>query len=114
MDTGKRIAKLRNSRGLNQEQLAKELNVSPSTIAMWETNKRALKDESIISLANFFNVSTDYILNGETLIPTPLNDENSKKITTIAAHIDDDVTEEQMDDILNYIEFIKQKHLKKD
>lgn len=36
------------------------------------------------------------------------------KIETIAAHIDDDVTDEQMDDILNYIDFIKHKHSKKD
>lgn len=38
----------------------------------------------------------------------------STKQMTVAAHIDDEVTEEQMEDILNYIDFIKQKHAKKD
>ncbi|AJD92066.1 hypothetical protein JMA_27490 [Jeotgalibacillus malaysiensis] len=32
-----------------------------------------------------------------------------KKIRTIAAHIDDDVTEEELKDIMNYIEFLKNK-----
>lgn len=41
------------------------------------------------------------------------NDKHNK-IETIAAHIDDDVTDEQMDDILTYIDFIKHKHSKKD
>ncbi|GEM_PF-588230 len=66
MDTGKLIAQLRKSRGLNQEQLASALKVSSSTIAMWETNKRALKDETIRQLADFFNISTDYLLGRET------------------------------------------------
>lgn len=67
MNTGKTIASLRQKRGLSQQQLAEQLNVSPSTIAMWETNKRALKDESIKSLSEFFGVSADYILgNSET------------------------------------------------
>ena len=120
MTMGKRIAKLRNSRGLNQEKLAKELNVSPSTIAMWETDKRALKDESIIALANYFNVTADYLLNGDNGYIKQWNDsfdlatKEKDKIETIAAHIDDDVTDEQMDDILNYIDFIKHKHSKKD
>jgi hypothetical protein len=38
----------------------------------------------------------------------------SSKQLTVAAHIDDEVTEEQMEDILNYIDFIKLKHAKKD
>ena len=105
MDTGKRISSLRKKRGLNQEQLATELNVSPSTIAMWETNKRALKDESLTLLADFFNVSTDYLL-GRT-------EDKEKGPTLVAAHLDDDVSEEDMEDILNYIEFRKKNPLGK-
>lgn len=101
MDTGKRISSLRKKRGLNQEQLATELNVSPSTIAMWETNKRALKDESLTLLADFFNVSTDYLL-GRT-------DDKEKAPTLVAAHLDDDLTEEQLDEVKNFIDFIKQR-----
>lgn len=62
MNTAERIAKLREKRGLTQPQLAKELSVATSTIGMWETGKRGLKDESIQLLADYFDVSTDYLL----------------------------------------------------
>ncbi|MDT2756943.1 helix-turn-helix transcriptional regulator [Enterococcus asini] len=105
METGKRISDLRKRRGLNQEQLAEKLSVSPSTIAMWETNKRALKDDSLKQLADFFDVSTDYLL-GRT-------DDKEKAPTLVAAHLDDDVSEEDMEDILKYIEFRKNNPLGK-
>ncbi|EPB9749920.1 helix-turn-helix domain-containing protein [Listeria monocytogenes] len=62
MNIGKRISELRNKKGISQLQLAKDLNVSTSTVSMWETNKRAIKNERIIQLADYFNVTTDYLL----------------------------------------------------
>lgn len=98
---GERIARLREQRGMSQPQLAKELNVATSTIGMWETGKRGLKDESLRILADFFNVSTDYLL-GRT-------DDKDKGPTLVAAHLDDDLTEEQLDEVKNFIDFIKQR-----
>lgn len=98
---GERIARLREQRGMSQPQLAKELNVATSTIGMWETGKRGLKDESLRVLADFFNVSTDYLL-GRT-------DVKEKSPTLVAAHLDDDLTEEQLDEVKNFIDFIKQR-----
>ncbi|EAC3356836.1 XRE family transcriptional regulator [Listeria monocytogenes] len=62
MNIGKRISELRNKKGISQLQLAKDLNVSRSTVSMWETNKCAIKNERIIQLADYFNVTTDYLL----------------------------------------------------
>lgn len=62
MNIGKRISELRNKKGISQLQLAKDLNVSRNTVSMWETNKRAIKNERIIQLADYFNVTTDYLL----------------------------------------------------
>ncbi|TYU82816.1 helix-turn-helix transcriptional regulator [Listeria monocytogenes] len=62
MNIGKRISELRNKKGISQLQLAKDLNVSTCTVSMWETNKRAIKNERIIQLADYFNVTTDYLL----------------------------------------------------
>lgn len=98
---------------LTQLDMAKYLGVAKTTYASYEQGKRMPDTEIQNKIADYFGVTLDY-LHGrevktdnkeESLTPTQL---------TIAAHIDDDVTEEQMDDILNYIEFIKQKHLKKD
>ncbi|EAF1191436.1 XRE family transcriptional regulator [Listeria monocytogenes] len=62
MNIGKRISELRNKKGISQLQLAKDLNVSRNTVSVWETNKRAIKNERIIQLADYFNVTTDYLL----------------------------------------------------
>lgn len=105
MTIGKRIAILRKQKKISQTDLAKALNVAPSTIGMWETDQRALKDDSLKQLADFFDVSTDYLL-GRT-------DDKEKTPTLVAAHLDDDVSEEDMEDILKYIEFRKNNPLGK-
>ena len=62
MSVGKRIASLRESRSLSQTQLAKKLNISTSTLGMYETDKRNPNNEMLKLLANFFHVTTDYLL----------------------------------------------------
>lgn len=59
---GDKIKELRNKKGLYQQELADIMNVSKSTIAMWETNKREPSSEMLIALANFFECSTDYLM----------------------------------------------------
>lgn len=58
---GKRIKDLRTKKGMLQQDLAKELNVSKSTIAMWETSKRMPDTEMLRRIAKFFNVSLELI-----------------------------------------------------
>lgn len=50
--------------------------------------------ETIVKLANIFGVSTDYLLGRS----------NNGFIDTIAAHINSNATEEEMEEILAYIE----------
>lgn len=70
-----RIKQLRKELGLTQEELAKQLSIAPSTIGMYETNKREPNNELTIKIANFFNVSADYLL-GLSIEPN-----NTKKVT---------------------------------
>lgn len=103
MTKGQRIAELRKQKNISQSELSKAVHVSPSTIGMWETDQRAIKDNDLISLAEFFNVTTDYLLgNSDSKLAKP-ND----NATLIAAHIEDDATEEDMAKILDYIEMVK-------
>jgi len=62
MEIGKRLIYLRKERQLSQEELARQLNLSRGAIAMWETDKRKPDLDMLIHLADFFNVSIDYIL----------------------------------------------------
>ena len=59
---GDRIRELRNSRSLSQVELAKQLHVSKQTISNWENNNVPPSIDTLIRIANFFDVSTDYLL----------------------------------------------------
>lgn len=61
---------LRNQKHLSQAQLAKEIGVSSSTIAMWESGEREPKNyETLEIIADFFNVNMELLLTG-TIAPT--------------------------------------------
>ncbi len=58
----KRIKDLREMNNLTQKVLAEYLNISQATYARYETGEIKIDIESIIKLAKFYKVSTDYIL----------------------------------------------------
>ena len=57
------ITSLRNERELTQNELENELGLSKGLISHYETGRNDLNLELIVKYADFFNVSTDYILN---------------------------------------------------
>jgi len=59
---GKKLRELREEQNLTQPQLAKELGVSNAVISYWENDLNEPKASHIEKLANFFNVSTDYLI----------------------------------------------------
>jgi transcriptional regulator with XRE-family HTH domain len=59
------LKQLRKSRNLSQEDVAKVLNTTVSTISRYETGEREPNLESLCILADFFNVSLDYLLGRE-------------------------------------------------
>ena len=61
---GARIAALRREAGMNQAELAKALQVSPSAVGMYEQGRREPSAQMLLNLAEIFGVSVDYILSG--------------------------------------------------
>ena len=59
---GDMIKNLRQSRSLNQVQLADSLNVSKQTVSNWENNNILPSIEMLVKISQFFSVSTDYLL----------------------------------------------------
>ena len=57
-----RIRELREEKGLLQSQLATQLNFTQTTISKWELGDREPNADTIILLAQFFGVTTDYLL----------------------------------------------------
>lgn len=56
------LKKIRKKHSLTQIQFAEIFNISNGTIAMWETGKRQPDNDMLMRIANYFNVSVDYIL----------------------------------------------------
>lgn len=65
MKIGDKLTYLRNSNNLSQAELAKKLNISRSSIGMFESNARIPTTDTLIRYAQFFEVSLDYLLGNE-------------------------------------------------
>lgn len=72
MTVGDKITKLRKSRNLTQEQLATKIGISRAALSHYEKDRRAIDNDTLKLFADFFEVSTDYLL-GRTENPKQLN-----------------------------------------
>lgn len=62
-----RIKELRKKNGWSQKELAKNVGVKASAISMWENDKRRPDFNSLVSLANIFDISIDYLIGRERI-----------------------------------------------
>lgn len=58
----KRLKEIRKERKITAKQLAKVLNVSESTISLYENGKREPDLKTLLNIAEYFNVSVDYLI----------------------------------------------------
>lgn len=101
---GKNIKKYRNLHNETSLELSEIIGVSRSTISEWENGNKMPRAGSIEKLAQHWNIPKSKILNEQT----PKN----SNVQTIAAHIDDNVTPEQLEKITEYIDFITKDNKK--
>ncbi len=57
-----RLKELRKARGISQTKLAMDLNTNQNTISRYETGEREPGNLELIKIADYFNVSIDYLL----------------------------------------------------
>lgn len=62
MTFGARLRRLREEKGLRQEDLGLSLNVGKSTVSQWENDLRVPDTNTLLRLSQFFTVSIDYLL----------------------------------------------------
>lgn len=106
MTFGQKLKILREKKGYGVNQLAVKSGVSSSQISRFENGER--KDptlETLKKLSTALGVSISYFEENA-------KDSELKHIETIAAHIDDDVTDKEMDEILGFIDYIKNRDKK--
>lgn len=88
----------RERKGLSQKDMAESIGVAKSTYSLYESGNREPNVQTIKKIADILNVSADELLG--------INEE----LITIAAHFDgDEYTEEELDEIKQFAEFVKAK-----
>ena len=58
---GNRITELRESKKMTQQELAKKLNISRASLSHYEKNRREPDYETLQKIADYFQVSIDYM-----------------------------------------------------
>lgn len=62
MSIGTKIKELRKSKKLSQAEFGKRIGVSQTTVTAWETGRAEPTSSYIASVADYFHVTTDYLL----------------------------------------------------
>ena len=88
MKFNERLKELRLANGLTQKELAKSIEVGRTTISEYESGKIVPKHEGLLKLANYFNVSVDYL--------TGVSDEPATRQSN----------EHELDKLLNTLDYI--------
>lgn len=101
MSIGKVLEQLRKSRGLKKVDVAKNLNMPYTTYNNYETDAREPGSDTLREISKFYHVSIDYLL-----------ENNDYEPTTIAAHHDGEWSEDELDEIEKFKEYVKSKREK--
>ena len=86
MNLSDRIQYLRKARGISQEGLADQLGVSRQAVSKWESEQSMPDLDKIISMSDYFAVTTDYLLKGVEPV-VQKEEEQSIKHRRIASNI---------------------------
>lgn len=110
MSFGEILTALREERGIYQKELASILNVSVGTISNYENNIHYPDQEALILLADYFKVTTDYLL-GRTSYrynPEILNQEYAPNITVSdLINIIQNFNSQNIESLLDYVDLLQ-------
>ena len=104
MGIGSKLTKLMKEQNTNANELASKAGVPAQTIySLIRRDASKVEIDALIKIARALGVNADYFC----------SDEIAKQPTTIAAHLDtDDLSEEEIEDVANYIAYVKSKRNK--
>lgn len=107
---GDRLADLRKDKGLTQQDLANELNISYHTISSYETNRSNPDDEMKIKIARIFDVTLDYLLG---LIDEQVSFRRDNPVDLTEEGLIRAISEKQRE-LGEYIELLREVHKSKE
>lgn len=117
----KRLIDLRENKNIFQKDLANILNVEQATVSQWENGKRIPDSETLIKIANYFNVTVDFLIGNDKKGITTFKEQEMKEKEVLKKLLvkneymkeDEDLSNEELNKIMKFIiqnkEFIKNK-----
>lgn len=111
MSIGLKITELRKKKNLTQDELAKKIGISRAALSHYEKDRREPDYDTLKKMADFFEVTTDYLLDRET--ENDKIDYYKNKIATEFPDIDlmfkdmESLTVKEMQEVYEYIKFKK-------
>lgn len=116
---GDRLKQLREEKGYSQQELAEMINVSRSSVGMFEQGTREPNFETLEAIADVFNVDLDYIfgrtnvkrcvpITDNTLSTNKINDTYTSGLSTKTIKLIEKLEglpEKNVDDVLSFAEF---------
>lgn len=115
IDTFKnRLSKILNDRNIKQTTIVKNTNISHSQLSHWLSGDYKPKQESIYIIANFLNINPAWLMGYNV----PMDKEEEYYETLARDYMCEssqilqerfDLTDDQLKNVLNYIEFLKSK-----
>ena len=91
MEFNEKLQKLRKSRGLTQDELAKSLYVSRTAISKWESGRGYPEIESLKAISKFFSVTLDELLSSDEILAVAKedNDKRAQRFLDLAYGLSD-------------------------
>ena len=109
-----RLREVRKEHKMSQQELASILGVTQATLSGWETEKYEIDTKSLVTCAEYYQVSVDYLL-GKTDIkntePSGTVSEDDIKIALFGGA--EDVTDAMWQEAKAFAEYIKDRELRK-
>lgn len=117
-ELGNKLKGLREKKGVSMDKMCEDLastygvNLAKSTISKWENGKTEPTLAYIRLLSKYFDVSLDYII-GTPSINKEISKNKIGTLETIAAHFEgEEFSDEDKEDIENFIKFVLSKKKK--
>lgn len=99
---GERLQELRKDKGVSQAELAALLGVSHYTVSSYECNRSDPDDKIKIKIAEYFDISVDYLLG---LINEPYSYKRSESVILLPK----DFSKEDEQELLKFMQYLKFK-----
>lgn len=99
-----KIVELRKKNGKTQQELADFLGVKVACVCHWEKGRRTIHAHYITKLAEFFNVSTDYLFSY-----APQQEREYHELEKEIFSLVEELEEEEINEVAKFIEFLTSK-----